>query len=131
MSCEDMPSFPEAILKMEDFLRHLDKPTKIEWIFQDDATGYKRQMWIRLPVPITNVNIARSMYEVGVECGLGVQINAIRLSCDTVYCYIWFPADETDAEYAMISGFKLSVRNPLLLAHEVHSRFLWHRYSRP
>lgn len=122
----NIPSFAEAVARMEVFLRESGKPFKIEWVFYEDATGYKRKLWIRLPIPAANEDLARAMYENGAERGFGVQINAFRSSGDTSYCYVWSPADETDAEYALISGLKLSWRDPLLPALEVHSRFSWH-----
>jgi len=130
MSNDDVPSFAEAVFRMEAFLRDCKRPTRIEWVFFEDITGYKCNLWVRLPVPPTNADLARAMYETGAQHGLGVLVCALCSSDDTSYCYVWFPATESEADDAMIVGLKLSIwHEPLYPVRYVRSRFRWYLHK--
>ncbi|MBT6495404.1 MAG: hypothetical protein HOL01_12705 [Planctomycetaceae bacterium] len=47
-------------------------------------------------------------YEEGVRRGLGINLHVFCYLNARPLCYIWLPEDETDAEYRMLTGLKLS-----------------------
>ena len=111
---DDCPEFAEAKRRFARFLESQGCPGEICWIFRDDFYWYRQDRAIvRWPTPETNETLTRQHFDVGRQLGRGVELAALFSSYSLVFAHVWFPGDDLDAEYAMITGLKLSIRQPL------------------
>ena len=120
-----MPPFADAVVQFRQFLVSQRVPSELLWVFREDVTSRERRILVKEPLPLENERLVASLYERGCQHGLGVQIDAFCLLSSRVCCYIWMPEDESEAEYQMISGLKLSVPTELLQAYSVKSNLMW------
>ena len=125
----EMPVFGEAVRQFGDFLVSQRLPSEGPWVFREDVCWRQRQLFVKVPIPEENIGDVESRYNLGVNRGLGVQLNVLCLLGTRPCCYIWLPSDEEDAAYAMTSGLTLSVPTQPVKAREVKSGLLWGAYK--
>ena len=121
----ETPPFADAL---PSFLRFVDEQgfsTDLLWVFREDVTNCRRDIWVRVPVPAENVELAREYYDLGRQQGLGVTLELLCRVDDQSACFVWVPKDEIDASYAMQGPLKLSVAVNPVDATPVRSRILW------
>jgi len=120
-----MPPFQEAVEDFRAFLATQGVNSKLLWIFREDVVWHQYRVFIRQPLPSNNERAVEVLYKRGVRRGLGISRGVLCLLKLRPCCYIRLPADEEDAEYAMLSGLKLSVPVNPLEARSVRGRLQW------
>jgi hypothetical protein len=120
-----VPDFDTAVEDFRGFLSKEGIGTDIVWVFREDAIARKRRIWIKVPLPAENEGLARRCYFIGKERGLGLRIELKCLLDSTPCCFIWVPEDQLAAEYAMLSGLKLSIPTEPIHARAVRSSLRW------
>ena len=123
---EDMPPFANASTRTSAFLRAQGAPELVVWVFREDVTSYRRQIWVRAGARDGPQSAAEALYETLRQRGLGVAIRAACQVDGATACYVWAPKDATEAEYAMQPAtLKLWVPTPLVRARDVRSSLRW------
>lgn len=125
----ELPVFGEAAREFSAFLESQGAAPGLLWVFREDVCQRGRRVFVRVPVPAENEEIAGGLYERGVKRGLGVRLDALCLLGSRTCCYVWVPSDEEDASYAMLSGLKLSTPAEPEAARAVRSKLLWRAYK--
>ena len=122
-----IPPFEEAISSYRDFLRLRGLPEHPVWVFRDDVASKRGRLAIRVPLPESNGEAARKMYEAARRSGLGVALVAIGRLGASVTCYVSVPRDQDEAEALLFSpeSLKMSVPTELPSAVEVHGGVRW------
>src|SRR5262249_17485359 len=110
----DYPPFTEALARFRRFLNEQGHLGSIGWLCPSDVLLISRS-WIIRPRPPDEVaeEVARA-YHLGAIRRLGVLLSVLCSEGETIWCYIYCPADETEAELRMMpDGLKLSVPMPI------------------
>jgi len=125
-----MPVFGEAVRQFGGFLAGQGRSSDLLWVFREDVCWRNQQLLVKIPAPEENARHVESLYNLGVNRGLGVRLDVLCLLGSHPCCYVWLPSDEEDASYAMLSGLKLSVPTEPMVAQAVESALLWRVYKR-
>jgi len=127
ISVHDVPPFAEASARMSAFLRGQGAPESIVWVFREEVTSFRRQVWVRAGARREAQSAAaEACFEKGRERGLGVAIRGVCQVEGATACYVWVPKDSTEAEYALQPpSLKLAVPTPLVKARIVRSALRW------
>ncbi len=120
-----VPDFDTAVERYRAFLSKAKMRTEIVWVFREDAIANKLRIRLKVPVPAENEPLARRLYSIGQDRGLGICIQTLCLLDCTPCCYIWVPENALDAEHGMLSGLKLSIPDPPIHARAVRSSLRW------
>lgn len=120
----DLPDFPLAFERFQAFLASFGHPTPVRWYFRDD-------LWlptftsavISSPVPSRNQPLAMKVYHEGRAAGL-VELLALARAPKFTVATVWFPKFPDDAIQGWSENLKLSIREPLPLAH-ILPRLTW------
>ncbi len=126
---EEMEEFSIAAEKFRQFLAsqgYIDEPL---WLFRGDLIEFAGRLWLRWPVPSSNVLDAEAEYERGCRQGLGVGLHIWCLAGTQPCCIVNVPADAMDASYQMMAGLKLSMPCKPPRAKRVRQRWLWRLLS--
>lgn len=95
--------FKSALEEFQKFLVSNGWSKNVAWIFREGVTRYKRRWLIDINAcewaPHT-----KKIYELGCAKKLGIRLSAIGQACGTSYGSIWYPKDETSADFALMSG---------------------------
>jgi hypothetical protein len=122
----DYPEFPEAVCRLQRFLRDCKVPENIDWVrFSNVAwVGGRLYIW---PLPRDRaLAFARAEYECALNQRPGVMLAALGRAGATVYCYVYQPSSKVEAEYRLMpDGLKLSVPTPLWEATVVCDQSQW------
>jgi len=132
-------SFDEAVSRFELFLKENDHSANLIWVEPSDLVCCERNsIYVKLPVPTTNISTARNRFDHGFSTGLGVTFGTICDLRDATCCYSWVPKDKIEQQYHLMNGgLKMSARaEPSRLnGIIVGTRFRWWllklRYRRP
>jgi len=104
-------TFQESVTEFRRFLAENGYPQDLIWVKPDDVilTGTSL-IYIRVPVPHSNEESARQLFEHGISQQMGV-LFATLCEIDGAACsYVWVPKDESEAEQALMPvGLKMSV----------------------
>ena len=120
-----VPPFATAVSQLQNFFGNQGVLRPPVWVFREDVASVKWRIWVRTPLPEQNPSRAEIDYEAARSRGLGVALQVLCLSDLEPCCFVWWPQDEVDASYAMISGLKLSIPHPLLAANSVGNSIMW------
>ena len=112
----DIPRFDEAVERLRGFLIDQNLPGEVLWICKEDVFVRKGETFVWTPLRPENEQKAREVYDAGRHGGIGVRLAVFCLLGATPCCYPWAPKDDIDAQYAMVSGLKLSVPHRLRIA---------------
>ncbi len=121
----DVSPFATAVVQLREFIGNEGILNPPVWVFREDVVSVKWRIWVRTPLPEQNQSRAEVLYETARARGLGVALQVLCLLDFEPCCYVWCPRDEMDAEYAMLSGLKLSIPHPLLAADSVDNLPMW------
>jgi hypothetical protein len=121
----EVPDFAPAVERYREFLAADGVPTEILWVEREDVTSYKRQIWVRLPLPAENPARAEDRYIRGRSRGLGLRLETLCALDGVACCYVWAPRDRVEAEQAMSTALRFSVPRPVIHARPVRSRIAW------
>lgn len=121
----EMPVFSEAAREFSGFLVSQGVSAELLWVFREDVCWYRQRLLVKVPVPEENTSIVQALYERGVERGLGVRLEVLCVLAGRPCCYIWLPADEEDASYAMLTGLKMGLPIRPIVAQPVNNGLRW------
>jgi hypothetical protein len=102
-------SFEEASQKLVEFLRSQGHPDHVVWIFREEITGFRRQVFVHPSPPETNRELARRLFNFGIEQGRGLKLMVLGFAEHRAYSYLEVPADDIDASQSMTSGLHFNV----------------------
>lgn len=125
----EMPVFGEAIQQFGSFLVSQGFSPDLLWVFREDVCWRNQRVFVKVPVPVENLEHVERVYKVGVARGLGIRLDMLCLLGSRPCCYVWLPSDEVDASYAKLSGLKLSVPTEPAVAQAVGSGLRWRAYK--
>ena len=118
-------SFQQATDELQRFLANQQRPLTIQWVFRDDLLFFRRNVFLRWPLPNDNWQSAASLYEVGREKGLGLALVAHCFDQCNAYCHLLIPEDEVDASYLMMTELKLQVMTSAPRVWKIRTSWLW------
>ena len=107
-----IPSFDDALHAFREFLRSLDHPDTVRWVFRDDlyfpdaATCLARD-----PLPSENEQLVERVFEQGRAAGL-IELKAIAVSRDVTIAAMWFPRAPEEEVQGWLAGMKLAIVEP-------------------
>jgi hypothetical protein len=122
------PPFGEAKASLERFLGEQGWPGRVVWVFREDVIDLWGKIWVQRSEgdDAERERLAANLYEVGRARGPGVLMSACVRFPDAMGCYVWYPADDNAARYALMPrGLKLSVLDRPFAGVEVRSRRWW------
>jgi hypothetical protein len=102
-------SFEEASQGLVECLRRRGHPDHVVWIFQEELTSFRRQVFVHPSPHETNRELARQLFNFGVGQGRGLKLKAVGFANHRAYSYVWVPADDIDANQSMTNGLHFNV----------------------
>jgi hypothetical protein len=122
-------SFEDSILEFREFLGKNDYPEKVAWLEPRDVLlSGRRLIYVRAPVPETNEQRVRQLFDLSQSNHSGILFETICAIMDTTYAYAWMPSDAAEARHRLMGdGLKMSVKTGLgkVPGKAVHSRLWW------
>ncbi len=120
---EEIPSFAEAVARLQRFLRAQAHPDRIAWAFREDfySVGVSRHR-IRWPLPPENEAHAARLYAAGQSRGL-VELGALFHVGDATVATVVAPEPEQIQGWSQ--GFKLTIRSPFAQARPIALGLPW------
>ena len=127
----DYPAFDEALSRFHTFLRNQGQCGEIRWIFSSD-TVLVRGQWFLWPRPqALAVAEVAVLYQAAVERRLGVMFSVLCQEGIVLWCYLFCPADRTEAESSLMpDGLKLSIPTKLRPGQTILDRRKWYLLQR-
>jgi len=103
-------SYAFAVQQFQDFLLAENYSQKPLWIFREDVLERSRRVWLRWPLPPTNVLRAEEEYERGRQLGFGIGLATHCIANSRPCCFVNVAENAEEASYMMISGgLKISI----------------------
>jgi hypothetical protein len=122
-------SFEDSFLEFREFLRKNDYPEKVAWVEPGDVLlSGRRLIYVRAPVPETNEQHVRQLYDLSQSSHTGILFETICAIKDTTYAYAWMPRDAAEAGRRLMGdGLKMSAKTGLgkVPGKAVQSRLWW------
>jgi hypothetical protein len=118
-------SFDQAVISLQNFLVEEMRPSKIRWGFREDLLSYKRQVFLRWPLPQENEFLAAKQYEIGREKSLGLSLEVLCFDEDHAFCHVLVPNDSYSSEALMMTELKLTYNTKPLRVVKIRSWWLW------
>jgi len=118
----------EAERRLSQFLPSGGYPARIRWITADQILlGNDEEYFIRAAGSEVAFVEAQRRYDVGLQCRLGISIQAICAAPTETIASVYIPTDTIDAQYRMIrSGLKLSYPTTIIPATMIQDPAEWH-----
>ena len=119
-------SYASAFQQFQNFLIAEGYTQKPLWIFREDVLERSRRLWLRWPLPPTNVLRAEEEYERGrqLRFGIGLATYCIADSCPC--CFVNVAENTEEASHMMMSGgLKLSILQNPPQAQLIRNKRLW------
>jgi hypothetical protein len=107
-------SFEESCSRYRDFIAENGYPRDLVWITQKDVLlSGKRFLYVRLPIPESNREHARALFDAAMKEQSGVSFRKVCETEHATLCSVWVPADGSERQYAMCSqkDLKMSAAN--------------------
>ena len=124
----DMPPFDEAIAAFLRMVEEQGFSTDLLWVFREDVTNYRRNIWMRMPVPIVNADRVRRFYDQGRRDGFGVNLEVLCRLDGRSACFAWLSGHERDGKplYDPMQG-SLCLKTPIdpIEARAIRARWAW------
>lgn len=123
-----LPTFDQALNQLHAFLNHhqVRRPS-VRWMFRDDVALRERSLLVSTQLPRERTSLVEEVYSCAVSSAApGVLLSAEAIDDDAVYCTIFVPVSEDDAQRRLIDGLKLS-RLATLLPVVVVDQLAWAR----
>lgn len=123
-------NFDKAQERFREFVVKCGYPRELIWIAPSDVllTG-RKLIYVKLPVPESNLLRARELFKLGMPRQLGVLFKAVCEIDGATCCYVWAPAEESESRYALMPrDLKMSARveESKIPARSVRSQLQWH-----
>jgi hypothetical protein len=127
MSDSELPSFEKGTASLRAFLGNQCLNSDVLWICRDVFLEQWPKLYVKLPLHDES-SLAERIYNEGVSRGNRVEIQVFCFVEGRPCCYVWIPKDEIDANYRMLSGLKLCIREPgrqIVVPVRSHFRWFW------
>jgi hypothetical protein len=123
-------SFEESYVRFRGFLAENGYSREPVWITRKDVLlSERRLLYVKIPLPNSNREHARVIFETAMNRYSGVSFSAVCETDHSTLCTAWAPADESDRQYAMCpkTGLKMSARTveSRVRTKEVRSSLFW------
>lgn len=104
-------SFHESLAEFRRFLKDQYRPQMVVWVTQSDVlTSPKRKIYVRVPVPQSNENTVRELFNAPIGVRRGIAFQAICHSRDSTFAYAWKATDTSEENGKLMDNdLKLSV----------------------
>jgi hypothetical protein len=116
-------------LKFCRFLGKNGYPEKVVWVTaRDILLSGRRLFYVKVPVPDSNENGVRQLFEAGASEEWGILLDTICETKDATYAFAWSPRNAREAERNLMhKGVKMSVRprEAKVPCEPVRSRLRW------
>lgn len=121
----DLPGFDDAIASFARFVEAEGHGRELTWVFREDVTSMRRRLWIRVPVPTANRNLARELYETARVSGVGSSLVVLGDSGHTSACYVEVHGGLAAFPAAGTVGLCLSVPTDQRSVRLIRSALYW------
>lgn len=122
-------SFDEWLLNFRQFLGKNGCPENVVWVTaRDILLSGRRLIYVKVPVPDSNENEVRQLFETGASEEWGILLETICETKDATYAYAWSPRNAREAERNLMrKGVKMSAapREAKVPGEAVRSRLRW------
>jgi hypothetical protein len=123
-------SFEESCARFCEFLAANGYTRELAWITpQDVLLSGTRLLYVRVPIPNSNQEHARALFDAAMKEQSGVSFKTV---CETDYatlCTVWVPTDDSEGQNAMCSKTDLKMSAAIgesrVRGKQVRSGFLW------
>jgi hypothetical protein len=102
-------SFAEASRLLAEHLRSQGMPDHLVWIFREDVTAFRRNLFVNSSPDKINRDLAHRLFDLGVNQGRGIRLMVLGFAERLAYCYVWVPADDLDASQSMTNGLHFTI----------------------
>jgi hypothetical protein len=128
-----LPPCSEALEQLQSLLVRCGvERSNVHWLDRPSVVAHsgflRRKPTLFVPSGARSSDAAAA-YAVAREAGHGIELHALGIDSNRVYCLAFVPPTELEAELRMIGGLKLSVLTPLLPVSLV-SENRWHACAR-
>ena len=122
-------TFEEACIRYSQFLGDNGYHSQILWITpRDILVTDRRSFYVRTPVPASNLERARELFETAIKQQSGVSFSTVCETDHATCCRAWAPADHEERQRAMCPPelkMSASTTESRVQGKEVRSRLLW------
>ncbi len=122
-------SFDEWLLNFRQFLGKNGCPEKIVWVTaRDILLSGRRLIYVKVPVPESNENEVRQLFDAGASEEWGILLDTICETKHATYAFAWSPRNAREAERNLMpKGVKMSARTRegKVPCEVVRSRLRW------
>lgn len=124
---EQPKTFNDASDAFKWFLGARRYSDELCWVFREDVLIHRDAIWIRSPLPKSNLQYARKLFYLGLQRGLGLQITCLARVNQSSACYVVVPRDAEDADGMKLSGnVQFSCPEPDRTARFAPRNWLWY-----
>lgn len=103
-------SYAFAVQQFQSFLIAEGYSQKLLWLFREDVLERSKRVWLRWPLPPTNVLRAEEEYERGKQLEFGIALATYCIADSCPCCFVNVAENAEEASYMMISGgLKMSI----------------------
>jgi len=104
--------FDKSLLEFRQFLGKNGYPEKVVWVTaRDILLSGRRLIYVKVPVPDSNENEVRQLFDAGASEEWGILLDTICETKDATYANAWSPRNADEAERNLMhKGVKMSVR---------------------
>jgi len=96
---------------------------------EDVLLSGQRLLYVKLPIPNSNGECARTLFEAAMKGHSGVTFKAVCETDHATLCAVWVPTDDSERQYAMCSKTDLKMSaatgNSKIRGKDVRSGLLW------
>jgi hypothetical protein len=122
-------TFEEACARFSRFLSNNAYSDALVWVTpQDILFTDRRLLYVKLPVPKTNLKRVRELFDAAMKEQSGISFSTVCKLDEATCCRAWVPANEDERERAMCPrDLKLSahLEGSRLAGKAVRSALLW------
>ncbi len=122
-------SFDEWLVNFRQFLGKNGYPEKVAWVTaRDILLSGRRLIYVKVPVPDSNENEVRQLFDAGASEEWGILLDTICDTKDATYAFAWSPRNAREAERNLMrKGVKMSAapREARVPCEAVRSRLRW------
>jgi len=123
------PSFDESVSRYKQFLEEQGYPRDVVWVRPGDVLASSgRVIYVKLPVPRSNEEFVRRLFDLGISREKGVLFDTLCDGDGMTFSYAWVPHDDAEAEESLMpKGLKLSAKTGAsrVPGKSVGSRLRW------
>ena len=122
-------TFEEASARFQRFLGENGYSEHLIWVTpQDILFSNRRLLYVRLPVPDTNLKRIRALYETAMKEQSGISFSTVCKLSEATCCRAWVPANDDERQRAMCPRdvkFSAVVESSQIPGKALRSRLVW------